>query len=235
MEVVKNKVAQTGSIETIAYDAVARLFHYPDERYKSILEKACNVLAESYPMAAEELVSFNEYCAQATLIEIQELYLRSFDVQAITTLDLGFVMFGDDYKRGQLLVHLNREHREAGNNIETELADHLPNVLRLLPRMADRELAAELVQRLIGPAIWKMIQDFDPDKIQKKDVVYKKHHKTILDVSLHYRTIFGSLLKAVIEILESDFGYYKVEENSSDFIQKIGAEMKIESDHDKNN
>jgi hypothetical protein len=33
------------------------------------------------------------------------LFTRSFDVQAVTTLDLGYIVFGEDYKRGELLVN----------------------------------------------------------------------------------------------------------------------------------
>ena len=48
------------------------------------------------------------------LDEVQEVFTRSFDVQSITTLGVGYVMFGDDYKRGEMLVNLNRELRDAG-------------------------------------------------------------------------------------------------------------------------
>ena len=64
-----------------------------------------------------------------------ELYLRTFDVQAITTLDIGYVLFGEDYKRGALLAGLSAEHKKVSNDCGIELADHLPNVLRLLPKM----------------------------------------------------------------------------------------------------
>lgn len=221
-------------IDALPYDALALTFSYPDSNYKSNLQKTFEILEQQYPAAATEMVEFCKFVEDADLVEIQELYLRSFDVQSITTLDIGYVLFGDDYKRGQLLVHLNREHQEAKNEITTELADHLPNVMRLLPRMDDRELAAELVHRIVGPGIWKMVQDFDPDKIRKKDEVYKKHLKTLLDVSMKYRTIFSSLLRAVVELLETDFAYEQVpiEESQSDFIKNVGSEMQIEEEHE---
>ena len=45
--------------------------------------------------------------------------------QVLATLDIGYVLFGDDYKRGELLANLNQEHRKANNDCGTELADHL--------------------------------------------------------------------------------------------------------------
>ena len=104
-------------------------------------------LDRQYPEAGAALNAFTGFVSHASLVEQEELFTRSFDVQAVTTLDLGYVLFGDDYKRGALLVNLNREHREAGNPCHNELADHLPNVLRLLPKLQDAALRDELVDR----------------------------------------------------------------------------------------
>ncbi len=71
-------------------------------------------------------------------------------------------MFGDDYKRGELLVNLNREHGAAGIDCGDELPDHLPNVLRLLARWEDRELAAEFAEEILHPALERMVAEFEP-------------------------------------------------------------------------
>ena len=211
------------------YELLAELFYYPDENYSKKVKSVFNYLKENYPDAAEELNDFAEFVSKSTTVELQELFLRSFDVQAITTLDIGYVLFGDDYKRGQVLVHLNREHREAGNIITTELSDHLPNVLRLIPKLKNKELLDELVKKMIAPAVQKMIGEFDPEKIKKKDVIYKKHLKSIIDVSLKYRTIYSSTLKALFVILKNDFSLQEEKEINSDFLKKVGDEMRIEA------
>lgn len=211
------------------YDLLAELFHYPDDNYSKKVKSVLKFLKKNYPDAAEELNDFAEFAAQSTAMELQELFLRSFDVQAITTLDIGYVLFGDDYKRGQLLVHLNREHREAGNTITTELSDHLPNVIRLIPKLKNQELLDELVKKIIGAAVKKMIGEFDPEKIKKKDEVYKKHLKTIIDVSLKYRTIYCSTLKVLFTVLKKDFDLSDETVKNSDFFQKLGEEMRIEA------
>jgi len=64
-------------------------------------------------------------------------------VQAVTTLDVGFILFGDDYKRGEMLVNISREIKEVGHDCGNELADHLPNILFLVSRMEDYELREE--------------------------------------------------------------------------------------------
>lgn len=190
------------------YDLLSYFFFYPeDNSYNEKIKSIYNHLAAVIPESAEVMKPYIEYLSNSTLQEVQELFLRSFDVQAITTLDIGFILFGEDYKRGQLLVHLNREHREAGNICYTELSDHLPNVMRLLSKMKNEELRNEIALRLVMPAIEKMIGEFDNKKIEKKDEIYKKNLKTIIEFSSNYRTIFQTLLQSALIALQKDFGY----------------------------
>ncbi|MCZ2458774.1 MAG: hypothetical protein LC128_04035 [Chitinophagales bacterium] len=190
------------------YEIMAKLFLYPEnEEYKKNVREVYETLQKNYPEAAEALERFVAFTEASSIVEIQELFLRSFDIQAITTLDIGFILFGEDYKRGKLLVHLNEEHQKAGNNCDTELSDHLPNLLRLLPKIQDADLRNEIVALLILPAVVKMIAEFSPEKIEKKDEVYKKHQKIILDYSTNNRTIYQSCLAALFLALKADFGY----------------------------
>jgi hypothetical protein len=155
------------------------------------------------------------------LREKQELFLRSFDIQAITTLDIGYILFGEDYKRGQLLVHLNREHKEAENICHTELADHLPNVLRLISKMKNEEMRSEIATRLVVPAVVKIASEFTAEKIEKKDKIYKKHLKTVLEFSQVYRTVYASLLQTLLVSLKKEFNY---EMKESDLDRITGCE-----------
>lgn len=201
-----NTISESVCDEVADYNTLSKLFEYPhnQDMCDAWLE-ACDHILMREPSTIAVLQKFIEFVKNSTLTEIQELFLRSFDVQAITTLDIGYILFGEDYKRGELLVNLNREHRDAGNVCETELSDHLPNVLRLLPLMSDADLRSELVQVLLIPAMDKMIAEFDAKKIEKKDEVYKKHLKTVLDYSLEYRVAYQGALLAVRTALHGDF------------------------------
>ncbi len=212
------------------YDLLAGLFMYPQPGFAGIVNYAQVYLNEHYPKAAEELSDFTEFVAGASQNVLEELFTRSFDVQSVTTLDLGYVLFGDDYKRGAMLVNLNMEHKEAENDCHTELSDHLPNVLRLLYKMRKPDLRAELVDKIIAPALRKIIGEFDPNKIEKKNAVYKKHHKTLIERSEHYGTIYQLPLRALYKVIEADF---KVKEKiepgfENGFLSSVGKEMKIE-------
>ncbi|HWR34142.1 MAG TPA: hypothetical protein VN451_11465 [Chitinophagaceae bacterium] len=190
------------------YELISGLFIYPQSNsYITEGEEVYKHFAATLPEAAEVMKPFTEFMANSTVQEIQELFLRSFDVQAITTLDIGFTLFGEDYKRGQLLVNMNREHREAGNDCHTELSDHLPNILRLLPKMKDETMRNEIALRLLIPAVEKMISEFEGKKIEKKDEIYKKNLKTVIEYSPVYRTVYQSLLQGLFIALKNDFGY----------------------------
>ena len=130
---MKNKSVQ------IHYNLFASLLSYPNEESLSKVESTQEYLNKNYPDAAETLNEFTGFARTISLWKWEEIYTRTFDVQAITTLDVGYVLFGDDYKRGELLVNLNKEHTKAGNDCETELSDHLPNILRLLNKLNDKD------------------------------------------------------------------------------------------------
>ena len=212
------------------YALFAELFVYPGKDFGAQVEKVQDFLDKYYPEAGRLLFPFTDYMSQADLIKQQELFIRSFDVQAVTTLDLGYVMFGDDYKRGELLVNLNREHREVENDCGVELSDHLPNVLRLLPKMKDDALIEELVRRIIAPALRRMIRGFDPEQIEMKDKFYERRHKTIIERPDKHYTIYQKTLEVLHMVLEQDFGFKTQEttEETSDFLKNIVTEVKLE-------
>ena len=215
------------------YALLADVFDYPGVGYSDRVRRVQRGLEARWPKAAGELARFIELLPNDDLITTQELFIRSFDVQAVTTLDIGYVLFGDDYKRGELLSNLNREHNEAGVDCGHELADHLPNVLRLLAKLSDAELIDDLVHQIIAPAVNKMIDEFSVERIQQKNESYKKHYKTLIDAPAsdpEAMTLYKLTLKSLFETLRADFGVTEqipVTE-TSDFLSSISSENEIE-------
>src|SRR3989338_2607960 len=187
------------------YSHVAELFDFPGPELAPRGRALLDFLSENYPAAAVEVEHFLDAIPEKTL-DLQELHTRTFDVQSLTTLDIGYVLFGDDYKRGALLSNLSREHAQAENDLGRELADHLPNVLRLIPKLKDLSLLDELVRQILVPALMLMIREFDPGRIEKKNANYQKHFKTLIDPATGCdSTIYCLPLKAVLHVLEKDF------------------------------
>jgi nitrate reductase assembly molybdenum cofactor insertion protein NarJ len=212
------------------YEKLAMLFQYPDSEYPLRIREVETILSQLYPDLLLTYKEFANYVYSSSGEQLEELFARTFDVQAITTLDIGYVLFGDDYKRGELLVNLNREHSEADNDCGNELADNLSNLLKLLPKMQNSALRYELIQKIIMPALTKIIREFEVESINMKNKVYKKQYKTIIEQSKDYGRIYRNPLMVVYKIIEQDFGYVKPaeEENKNNFTDSITSEIKID-------
>lgn len=181
------------------------LLSYPNKETLAKVEAAQEFLNQNYPDAAQIMIEFTEFARTIPLWKWEEIYTRTFDVQAITTLDAGYVLFGDDYKRGELLVNLSKEHTKAGNDCNTELADHLPNLLRLFNKVSDKDFKDDLIYLIIKPALKKIINEFESRNIEKKNKVYEKHHRTLIQFENNYGTVYQSLLKSLLIVLSKDF------------------------------
>lgn len=215
------------------YRLLAALFEYPDADYPQRVGEIKTFLDGRYAKAGAELDRFLAFLPAHDLMTMQELFTRSFDVQAVTTLDIGYVLFGDDYKRGEMLANLNREHNEAGVDCGTELADYLPNILRLMAALGDEELIHDLANEIIAPALRDMTGEFDPGRVEKRNVSYKKHYKTLIEnpaVQSEAVTLYQFALKTLYEVLKQDFALIeKIPlKLTSDFLTSVGRENEIE-------
>lgn len=218
-------------MQQATYNALAALFEHPGPSYEADVVRAIEMVEADYPQAAAALREFQRLLPTGDPLALEELFTRTFDVQPITSLDVGYTLFGEDYKRGALLANLSREHTNAKNDCGAELADNLANVMRLLPKMADPAICEEFVRVLLGKALQEMIREFEPGRLAKKEEIYRKHHKTIIDVSAgETRLAYRHALGAVFSVLKADFKLkmgLPVEQEST-FVGAVGAEMGIE-------
>ena len=88
--------------------------------------------------------------------QLQELYTRTFDLNPVCTLEIGWQLYGEDYHRGEFLVKMRQQLREHGLPESSELPDHMTHALALLARLESEE-AAEFGSRYLLPAIDKML------------------------------------------------------------------------------
>jgi len=219
------------------YCRLAELFDFPGPEFAARGRALSGFLRENYPDAAAEVGHFLDAIPERVL-DLQELHTRTFEVQSLTTLGIGYVLFGDDYKRGALLSNLSREHTQAENDCRGELADHLPNVLRLIPKLKDQDLLDELVREILVPALMLMIREFDPGRIEKKNANYQKHYKTLIESAPGSdSTIYCRALKAVIDVVAKDFQVTETmarlsdwggRPQTADFLGLVQKEMDIE-------
>jgi nitrate reductase assembly molybdenum cofactor insertion protein NarJ len=217
----------------IQYELLAPLFEYPQAGFPEQVANIKDYLVGRYADAATELGRFACLLPADDLEAMQELFTRSFDVQAATTLDVGYVLFGDDYKRGILLANLNREHRTANVDTGTELADYIPNLLRLMAVIEDEEVLHDLAYAILGPALLEMIGEFSTERIEKRNKKYEKHYKTLIEVpavAADAVTLYQFALKSLYAVLQQDFALIASMplQRSSEFLASVSRENRIE-------
>ena len=217
--------------QLLDYNKISDLFVFPQrEDYVDNVKEIQQYFNKVLPDVGEMLQPFTDVISAVSKYELEDLYLRSFEVQSITTLDIGYVVFGDDYKRGELLVNLNKEHQAYKIDCGDELADNLSNILKLINVIEDSELLNDLVNKIVAPALTRMIQGFGEDQIAAKEKVYIKHHKTLLQKHESF-TIYRHALKALFKALDTDFNI-KIQEQpqrSGGFLSSIKQEITLES------
>ena len=179
------------------YSKIAGLFVYPQKEVlvRTILD-IYEILNKDYPSVSGDLKEFSAFVDANSNDSLREYYVKTFDVSASCYLDIGYVLFGEDYKRGQFLVNMLSEHKLAGNDCGTELPDHLPNMLNLLPKIKDQAMAEELAYSIMIPALREMLKKF----IDETNV-YKKVVKLLVDVM---ELNFKHLTLKQFELLDKD-------------------------------
>ena len=143
------------------YHTISFLLDYPVADTTMQLRRVTDMLEGSGPEIADGFAEFSEGYGSMEPWEREEYFVRTFEAEALTSMDLGYLLFGEEYKRGAFLALMQEEQMSAGNPLGHELADHLPNVLRLLPLMHDYEMALELCCSLIIPAIEEIIRKME--------------------------------------------------------------------------
>jgi len=137
-------------------DALAGILEYPVADWESRLLRSKNLSAARNHDGSRQLEDFSENVDEFSLNQIQELYTRTFDLSPVCALEVGYHLFGEDYKRGQFLAQLRETQNPYELGQERQLPDYLPVVLRLLGQMDDPELRAGLIGYCLLPALKKM-------------------------------------------------------------------------------
>lgn len=187
------------------YARLAKVFAYPERGYVADVATCAAWLKRDYPSAYAQFERFADFIASGNEIQAEEIYAKTFHVQAICYLDLGYVLFGEDYKRGEFLVHMKDEQARAGNDCGTELPDNLACVLQLMSMTQDEAFREELAVKVVLPSLERMIAEFDEARIQMKEKVLRKLHNAILLPDLEGGNIYRNALGALEAVIRSDF------------------------------
>lgn len=187
------------------YNAFSVAFGYPSTDYAYRISELQHMLNTDYPEAANALQPFTDWVTKTEYWQIEEVFTKTFHIQAICYLDLGYVIFGEDYKRGEFLVNMKREQFQAGNDCGDELADNLSNVLSLIPKLKDEAFREELISLIMLPAFEKMLVEFESSRIELKNKILRKKHNAVLQEDLQFGNVYRNALISLSKVVMSDF------------------------------
>lgn len=206
------------------YSQLAKIFRYPSgPEYTEGVNECYAMIRTNYPDLAPLFQPFANYINTHQAYEIEETFNLTFHIQAICFLDLGYVLFGEDYKRGEFLVHMKKEHEKINLDCGCELADNLPNVLDLVSLSSDFTFINELGVRILIPAMEKMSKEFDMARIALRQKIYKKKERVVLDKDEHIGNIYGAPIAVLSNILQKDFA--GITYTNNDFVPEYGRNL----------
>ncbi|RPI97700.1 MAG: nitrate reductase [Chloroflexi bacterium] len=147
----------TTQTTTAVFELLAHLIDYPTPEVFVQVRACAEAIRARYPRAARYMAQFRLFVEQTELSRLEELYAATFDLKPVCYPYIGYQLFGDTYKRGEFLAHLNAHYREGGFVVQGELPDHLGMILGYLARTWD----ADLVTEGMIPSLERMIDQLE--------------------------------------------------------------------------
>ncbi len=140
------------------YDSLADLLDYPVADWQSRCDECKELLTAESESFVSQFSLFASEAEKLSLSELQEVYTRTFDLSPVCALDIGYHLFGENYKRGVFLANLRETEAPFDLGQEHQLPDYLPVLLRLLTKLDDEELRSALIVDCMIPALEKMLK-----------------------------------------------------------------------------
>ena len=158
MQNQQNEIQLPGEI----LSAYGKILKYPDEEYQEHVREWFEAL-DDYPEIRSHVQTFIQHVENASLGKLEELFVKTFEMNKKRPLEIGWHLYGEEYKRGQFLVKMRDLLREHGIQENGELPDHLTYCLTVLPGLdtADTE---GFVRKYMHPAIDSIIEGFGEDE-----------------------------------------------------------------------
>jgi nitrate reductase delta subunit len=157
---------------TLSY--LADLLEYPGPHWSALLVECTDAVNPERP-ESPELLEFHDAVSLFSLAEIQEIYVRTFELNPVTTLEAGYHLFGESYKRGMFLANLREMESGLELGQERQLPDYLPVLLRLLVHLEPGELRETLATDCMIPAIEKMLKPLNEAANPYADLLAAMH------------------------------------------------------------
>lgn len=110
------------------------LLQYPDVEWMETLQEVYEEAEKlKDKIVGKPMLKFLDYIKEIRVLDLAELYVRTFDFSKNTNLYLTYYEFKEDRKRGDALLAIKGKYEEAGFNLSLgELPDYLPAMLEFI-------------------------------------------------------------------------------------------------------
>ncbi len=157
------------------FELFAQILDYPDQRPDCAVEECISALGPEDGDVAALLGRFRTSQTSMDIGQLQELYTGTFDMLPDCSLNLGYQLFGDDWRRSTFLADLAGRYRAYGVPAGKELPDHLGLILRYLAKRGDESERAQLSGECLVPALARLLKE-----IRKRDNPYEAALEALL-------------------------------------------------------
>jgi len=146
-----------------ALSIIAEALRYPARDRLTSLQDAVTSLPRGAARSALE--TFVERAGTLTLVQWEELYTRTFDLNPYAPPYVAYVIWGQGYNRGRFLTKLGPAMQACGIDLDGELPDHLVPILRYLDQTTAPIVELNPILELALRSIHTRLQKEDPDNI----------------------------------------------------------------------
>ncbi len=150
------------------------LLQYPDIQIKKVEFKEWDFFKKTFSND-ERVNKIIKYFKDTDLIELQKQYVNLYDINPCTHLYAGYVILGDDLKRGVLLQKLKEEYNQCHIDLKNELADYIPLLIKLISKHKDEILRRELIQYLLLPALDILVNNMEASIYKDLLIILKEY------------------------------------------------------------
>jgi len=138
---------------------ISSLLEYPSDETMDCCSYWIKEFGDISKGAKKQVQTFQQIASAMTLIELQELYTRTFDLAPICVPYVSSYIYGDEnYERGELMIRLNDHFEKRNIERHGELPDHLGLLLRHADSFTEEELTELVTFCLIDP-VKQMIEN----------------------------------------------------------------------------
>lgn len=151
-------------VEKNIFNLLGCLLEYPENNFYHYLKK-CEELINLYnPSTVFGFKKFKLFVKRITKEELQELYIKTFELNSVCIPYVGVHIFGEDgFKRGAFLSRLKNTYNDYKINARYELPDHISKILKLACYLEDTRKFNDLLSECIINPITLMIAQFKND------------------------------------------------------------------------